>query len=131
MGNRDNLLWEEPVSSRFSAVAKTCFSPLAIILQGGRGRLARVHDVEDPPLDLNKGRLASDHGAGGGPLPRAQKKSSKLELKGEVGRSRVARVVRTSRRPVLPCCRVRGTRRGSGTKFCENMNFYKCKSIMR
>ena len=60
------------------------------------GRLARVHDVEDPPLDLNKGRLASDHGAGGGPLPRARKKSSKLELKGEVGRSRVARFVRTS-----------------------------------
>ena len=53
MGNQDNLLWEEPVTSRFSAVAKTCLSPLAIILQGGRGRLARVRDVEDPPLDLN------------------------------------------------------------------------------
>ena len=53
VGNRDNLLWEEPVRSRFSAVAKTCLSPLAIILQGGRGRLARVRDVEDPPLDLN------------------------------------------------------------------------------
>ena len=72
MGNQDKLLWEEPVMSRFSAVAKTCFSPLAIILQGGRGRLARVHDVEDPPLDLNKGRLASDHGAGGGASPLAR-----------------------------------------------------------
>ena len=114
-----------------TAVAKTCLSPLAIILQGGQGRLARVHVGEDPPLDLNKGRLASDHGAGGGPLPRAQKKSSKLELKGEVGRSRVARVVRTSRGPVLPCCRMRRTREGSGTKSCENMNFYKSQSITR
>ena len=34
VGNQDNLLWEEPVRSRFSAVAKTCLSPLAIICVG-------------------------------------------------------------------------------------------------
>ena len=73
VGNQDNLLWEEPVRSRFSAVAKTFLSPLAIIPQGGQGRLARVHDGEHPPLDLNKGRFASDHGAGGRPSPQARK----------------------------------------------------------
>ena len=34
VGNQDNLLWEEPVRSRFSAVAKTCLSPLAVICVG-------------------------------------------------------------------------------------------------
>ena len=67
-------------------------------------------------------------GAGGGPLPRARKKSSKLELKGEVGRSRVARVVRTLGGSDLPCCHVQRTREGSGTKSCENKSLHKFQS---
>ena len=56
------------------------------------------------------------------------KKSSKLELKGKVGRLEGGASREGVEGPALPCCRVRGTWRGSGMKSYENMNFYKSQS---
>ena len=80
------------------------------------GRLAQVLVGEDPPLDLDKGCLALDHGAGGGVSPRSTKKSSKLELRDKVGGLGGGASVRKSRGPALPC-RVCGARRGRETKI--------------
>ena len=51
------------------------------------GRLAQVQVGEDPPLDPDKGRLALDHGAGGGASPRARKNFQiRIERQGQEAR---------------------------------------------
>ena len=68
-GTYQNPNWHKDEKVRMTTRITKIFS-----CKGGWGRLARVHVGEDPPLDLNKGRLALDHGAGGGASPQVQKK---------------------------------------------------------
>ena len=115
------------VWSRFLRWAKTSLPALAIILLGGWVALPQVHVGEDPPLDLEEGmpwfwttgRVRELH---------LGKKSSKLELRDKVGGLGGGASVRTSRGPALPCCCVRGSRRGRRMKPCVNMNGYKSQS---
>ena len=85
MGNQVDLFWEEPCG-RVSPLGEDL--PLSLSDHSTRrmGRLAQVHVSENPPLDSEQGTPCFGPRGGWGSFTSGTKKSSKLELRGRVGR---------------------------------------------
>ena len=85
MGNQVDLLWEEPFG-RVSLLGKDLAPCLGDHSTRRMGRLAQVHVSENPPLDSEQGTPCFGPRGGWGSFTSGTKKSSKLELRGRVGR---------------------------------------------